>query len=92
MLWPWLACTDANLLVRVQAVMVDFFWDRLYWVLQSVVFLPKEGGGHLECRGAVFRFQFMQRLLTGPADLVWRPVACAILDWCGWLGLAESLF
>ncbi len=98
MLWHRLACTDppANLLSRVQAVMVDFFWDRLHWVPQSVLFLPKEEGGHgfvhLASRGAAFRLQFIQRFLTGPVDLVWRPVARAILEWCGGLGLAESLF
>ncbi|KAJ4944112.1 hypothetical protein JOQ06_012657 [Pogonophryne albipinna] len=93
-----LACTDppVNLLSRVQALMVDFFWDRMHWVLQSVLFLPKEEGGHglvhLASRGAAFRLRFVQRFLTGPADLVWRPVARALLERCGGLGLAESLF
>ncbi|KAI3372192.1 hypothetical protein L3Q82_007049 [Scortum barcoo] len=46
--------------------------------------LPKkeEGGQglvHLASRGAAFRLQFIQRLLTGPADLVWRPAARAVL-------------
>ncbi|KAJ4948663.1 hypothetical protein JOQ06_020193, partial [Pogonophryne albipinna] len=93
-----LACTDppVNLLSRVQALMVDFFWDRMHWVPQSVLFLPKEEGGHglvhLASRGAAFRLRFVQRFLTGPADLVWRPVARALLERCGGLGLAESLF
>ncbi|KAJ4939593.1 hypothetical protein JOQ06_029037, partial [Pogonophryne albipinna] len=92
------ACTDppVNLLSRVQALMVDFFWDRMHWVPQSVLFLPKEEGGHglvhLASRGAAFRLRFVQRFLIGPADLVWRPVARALLERCGGLGLAESLF
>ncbi|KAJ4935377.1 hypothetical protein JOQ06_016913 [Pogonophryne albipinna] len=85
-----------NLLSRVQALMVDFFWDRMHWVPQSVLFLPKEEGGHglvhLASRGAAFRLRFVQRFLTGPADLVWRPVARALLKRCGGLGLAELLF
>ncbi|KAJ4947290.1 hypothetical protein JOQ06_009326 [Pogonophryne albipinna] len=91
-----LACTDppVNLLSRVQALMVDFFWDRMHWVPQRVLFLPKEEGGHglvhLASRGAAFRLRFVQRFLTGPADLVWRPVARALLERCG--GLAELLF
>ncbi|XP_063765417.1 transposon TX1 uncharacterized 149 kDa protein [Eleginops maclovinus] len=93
-----LACSDppVNLLSRVQALMVDFFWDRMHWVPQSILFLPKEEGGHglvhLASRGAAFRLRFVQRFLTGPADLVWRPVARAVLERCGGLGLAESLF
>ncbi|KAI3373012.1 hypothetical protein L3Q82_023446 [Scortum barcoo] len=46
------------LLSRIQAVLVDFFWDRLHWVPQSILFLPKEEGGqglvHLASRGAAF--------------------------------------
>ncbi|KAJ4923381.1 hypothetical protein JOQ06_000714, partial [Pogonophryne albipinna] len=93
-----LACTDppVNLLSRVQALMVDFFWDLMHWVPQSVLFLPKEEGGHglvhLASRRAAFRLRFIQRFLTGPADLVWRPVVRALLERCGGLGLAESLF
>ncbi len=47
MLWHRLPCTDppANLLSRVQAVMVDFFWDRLHWVPQRVPSCPRRGGG-----------------------------------------------
>ena len=77
--------------------MVDFFWDRLHWVPQSVLFLPKEDGGHglvhLASRGGgAFRLQFVQRLLTGLGDLVWTPIARAKLERCGGLDLAESLF
>lgn len=98
MLWHRLACVDppVNLLARIQSVIVDFFWDRLHWVPQSVLFLPREEGGqgliHLASRGAAFRLQFAQRLLSGPVDLVWRPVAQTVLAQCGGLGLQESLF
>ncbi|KAI3374546.1 hypothetical protein L3Q82_021112 [Scortum barcoo] len=59
-LWHRLACVDppVSLLSRIQAVLVDFFWDRLHWVPQSILFLPKEEGGqglvHLASRGAAF--------------------------------------
>ncbi|KAI3364782.1 hypothetical protein L3Q82_000910 [Scortum barcoo] len=45
----------SNLLSRVQAILVNFFWDRLHWLPQAVLFLPKEEGGqglvHLASRG-----------------------------------------
>ena len=97
-LWHRLACVDppASLLSQIQRVLVDFFWDRLHWVPQSVLFLPKEEGGqglvHLASRGAAFRLQFIQRLLTGPTDLVWRTLSCCILQRFGGLGLGLSLF
>ncbi|KAI3377340.1 hypothetical protein L3Q82_008544, partial [Scortum barcoo] len=95
-LWHRLACVDppVSLLSRIQAVLVDFFWDRLHWVPQSILFLPKEEGGqglvHLASRGAAFRLQFLQRLLTGPADLVWRRLSCCILQRCGGLRLVSG--
>lgn len=53
---------------------VDFVWDKLHWIPQSVLFLSSEEGGHglvhLASRGAAFRFQLVKRLLTGPSDLV----------------------
>ncbi len=59
-------------------------------------FLPKEEGGqglvHLASRGATFRLQFIQRLLTGPADLAWRPLSGCLLQQFGGLGLSSSLF
>ena len=98
MLWHRLSCVDPpqTLLAKIQAIIVDCFWDRLHWVPQSVLFLPREEGGqglvHLAGRGAAFRLQFIQRLLTGPTDLVWRSVARAVMAQ-GWgLGLQESLF
>ncbi|KAI3352111.1 hypothetical protein L3Q82_020926 [Scortum barcoo] len=86
----------ASLLLRIQRVLVDFFWDKLHWVPQSVLFLPKEEGGqglvHLASRAAAFRLQFIQRLLSGPKDLVWRPLAYCILQRVGGLGLSAPLF
>ncbi|KAI3358172.1 hypothetical protein L3Q82_003167 [Scortum barcoo] len=97
-----LLCTDYKIMSKVlasrlrEAVLVDFFWDRLHWVPQSILFLPKEEGGqglvHLASRGAAFRLQFLQRLLTGPADLVWRRLSCCILQRCGGLRLCPALF
>ena len=64
----------SNLLSAIQAVLVDFFWDRLHWLPQALLFLPKEEGGqgleHLASRGAAFRLQFIRMLLCGPRDLV----------------------
>lgn len=97
-LWHRLACVDppSGLLAKVQSVLVEFFWDRLHWVPQNVLYMPKEEGGqglvHLGSRGAAFRLQFIQRLLYGPANLVWRPLACAILQRAGGLGLDASIF
>lgn len=97
-LWHRLSCVDPppDLLSKIQALLVDFFWDRLHWTRQSVLFLPKDEGGqgliHLNSRGATFRFQFVQRFLCGPVDLVWRPLACTILNQLGGLGLNRTLF
>ncbi|KAK3570639.1 hypothetical protein QTP86_024538 [Hemibagrus guttatus] len=67
----------------IQALLVDFFWDGLHWISQSVLHLPKEEGGQglvqLASRTAAFCLQFLQRLLTGPKDLIWRPVAHGLL-------------
>ncbi|KAK3553067.1 hypothetical protein QTP86_031169 [Hemibagrus guttatus] len=84
-LWHKLACVDPppNLLASIQALLVDFFWYGLHWIPQSVLHLPKEEGGQglvqLASRTAAFRLQFLQRLLTGPKDLIWRPVAHGLL-------------
>ena len=97
-LWHRLAVVDppSNLLSQVQAKLVDFFWDRLHWLPQAVLFLPKDEGGqglvHLASRCAAFRLQFVQRLVYGPQDLVWRPLAQMILRSVGGLGLQESVF
>lgn len=95
-LWHKLMCADppASLLSTIQRLLVDFFWDKLHWVPQGILFLPKEEGGqglvHLASRWAAFRLQFLQRLLKGPEVLVWRPLAISILQRAGELGL--SLF
>ncbi len=97
-LWHKLAVVDppSNLLSQVQARLVDFFWDRLHWLPQAVLFLPKEEGGqglvHLASRCAAFRLQFIQRLLYGPKDLVWRPLAQLTLQSVSGLRLQESVF
>ena len=79
-----------------QRKMVDFFWDGLHWVPQGVLFLTREEGGqglvHLASRTATFRLQFLQKYLTGPADLVWRDVASCILRHADHLGLDAALF
>ncbi|KAK3554321.1 hypothetical protein QTP70_020808 [Hemibagrus guttatus] len=45
-------------------LLVDFFWDGLHWIPQSVLHLPKEEGGQglvqLASRTAAFRLQFLQ--------------------------------
>lgn len=57
-LWHRLTCLDppTDLLHKLQAS--DFFWDKLHWVPQSVLYLPKDEGGqglvHLDSRGATF--------------------------------------
>ncbi|KAK3521761.1 hypothetical protein QTP70_016222, partial [Hemibagrus guttatus] len=97
-LWHKLACVDPppNLLASIQALLVDFFWDGLHWIPQSVLHLPKEEGGQglvqLASRTAAFRLQFLRRLLTGPKDLIWRPVAHGLLHKVGGLGLDRTLF
>ena len=96
-LWHRLACVDppTHLLSKIQSILVDFFWDKLHWVPQSVLFLPKEEGGHglvqLQSRTAAFRVQFLQRLLTGTVDSNWKYAACAILQTFDGLGLDRPL-
>ncbi|XP_040928666.1 transposon TX1 uncharacterized 149 kDa protein [Betta splendens] len=97
-LWHRLACVEPppDLLKLLQSKIVDFFWDRLHWLPQCVLHLPKDQGGqglvHLSSRVAAFRIQFAQRFLCGPADLVWRPVASAILKRTDDLNLDTALF
>lgn len=97
-LWHKLMVLDPppNLLSKVQALLVDFFWDRLHWLPQSMLYLPKDEGGqgviHLSSRGAAFRLQFIQRFLNGPENVTWRGVACEILHTLGNFGLDKALF
>ncbi|KAK3546934.1 hypothetical protein QTP86_005124 [Hemibagrus guttatus] len=97
-LWHKLVCVDPppNLLANIQAQLVDFFWDGLHWIPQSDLHLPKEEGGQglvqLSSRAAAFQLQFIQRLLTGPRDLVWRAAASGLLCTVKGLGLDRALF
>ncbi len=97
-LWHKLAYIDPppKLLAAVQALLVNFCWDKLHWVTQSILFLSKEEGGqglvNLQSRTAAFRLQFIQRLLLGPTDFSWRATACAILRRLGSLQLDKALF
>ena len=97
-LWHRLMCVDPppGLLATIKKKMVDFFWGGLHWVPQGVLFLAREEGGqglvHLASRPTTFRLQFIQRYLTGPADLVWRDVASSILRRANNLGLDDALF
>lgn len=96
-LWHRFACMEppAGLIPKLQAALVDFFWDRMHWVPQSVLFLPKEEGGqgliHLASRLATFRFQFVQKYLTGLCP-VWKEFASIILRKTDNLGLDSALF
>ncbi len=47
LLWHRLACIDPpeKLLAEIQAVFVDFFWDKLHWIPQGILYLPKEECG-----------------------------------------------
>lgn len=64
-LWHRLACIDppADVLAKIQSILIDFFWDKLHWVKKSVLYLSKEEGGlgliHLLSRTAVFRLQYI---------------------------------
>jgi len=97
-LWHRLACIDppAGLLAKIQSLLVDFFWEKMHWIPHNVLYVPKEEGGqglvHLQSRTAAFRLQFVQRFLTGPEDLSWRPVASTILKTAEGLCLDKSLF
>ena len=46
-LWHRLKCLEppAGLLQKIQTVLLNFYWDKLHWVPQSVLYLPKEEGG-----------------------------------------------
>ncbi|TWW61013.1 Transposon TX1 uncharacterized 149 kDa protein ORF 2 [Takifugu flavidus] len=74
-LWHRLSCMEppSGLLAQLQTRVLAFFWDGMHWVQQGVLYLPREEGGqgliHLASRTAAFRIQFVQRFLTGPADL-----------------------
>lgn len=58
----------SGLLSRLQALLVAFFWDKLHWVPQIVLYLfvNERGQGlvHLISRLASFHLQCIKRLLT----------------------------
>lgn len=97
-LWHRVACMDppSHLLVKIQSVLLDFFWDKLHWLPHSLLYLPKDEGGqgliHLQSRTAAFRLQFIQRFLTCSENLVWKSVACAIFKSVDKLCLDKQLF
>ncbi|TWW68287.1 hypothetical protein D4764_19G0000850 [Takifugu flavidus] len=80
-LWHRLSCMEppSGLLAQLQTRVLAFFWDGMHWVQQGVLYLPREEGGqgliHLASRTTAFRIQFVQRFLTGLANLMWRDVA-----------------
>ncbi len=91
-LWHKFACVDPP----IHLLAKDFFWDKLHWVPQSVLFLPKEEGGqgliHLQSRIAAFRLQRIQRILVSSVDFKWCAVAYVILHKLENLGLDKTLF
>ncbi|KAK3572213.1 hypothetical protein QTP86_026054 [Hemibagrus guttatus] len=72
-------------------MMVDFFWDKLHWLPQSILYLPKEESGQglipLSSRTVAFCLCFVQKHLTGPENLSWRAAANGILHTVGGWGL-----
>uniref|UniRef100_A0A3B5PPF5 Reverse transcriptase domain-containing protein n=1 Tax=Xiphophorus maculatus TaxID=8083 RepID=A0A3B5PPF5_XIPMA len=97
-LWHRLSVLEPppGLLVKLQIIILNFFWDRLHWVPQSVLFLPKEEGGqgliHLESRKAAFRLQFLQSFLYGDQNVLWRQVTEYFFSKVGNLGFGKTLF
>ena len=75
MLWHRLTCVEPppDLLPKVQAILVDTFWDKLHWLPQSLLYLQKEEGGHglmhLASKRATFWLEFIRRFLTGPKEV-----------------------
>ncbi len=47
---------------------------------------------HLQAERQTFRVQFIQRFLTGPESVSWRPIASAILKTVDGLNMDKSLF
>lgn len=88
--------SSIKLLIQSSVNSDCFFWDKLHWDPKAVLYLPKEEGGHgllhLQSRTAAFQLQFVQRLLSGPADLYWRSIAFMVLQSFGSLGMDRSLF
>lgn len=94
-LWHRLACLDPwNLLADTHFIW--FFGDRMQWVPRGALYRPNRGRwtrtGTFGSEGAAFHLRFVQRLLLGPKDLVWRPLARSLLHMFNGLGLHNSLF
>ncbi len=89
-LWHCLVCMEpsSGLIKKLQAMLVDSFWDKLHWVPQAVVLLV-----HIESRVATFCVQFIQKYLTaGCKYLVWKDVASTIPRRVNGLGIDVALF
>lgn len=97
-LWHRVACVDppSHLLVKIQSMLLYFFWDNLHWLPHSVLYLPKEEGGqgliNVQSRTVAFRIQYIQRFLTSSENLALKSVACAILNSVDELCLDKHLF
>lgn len=80
-----IACIDPplSLLIQIQSMLLDFFWDKLHWVPHGMLYLPREKGGqglgHLQSRTATFRLQFLQKYLSGSEDICWKLATSVIL-------------
>jgi len=77
-LWHRVAVLEppVGLLAKIQALMVDFFWNKkMHWVPQCVLYQTRDDGGqgllHLESRKTAFRLQFIQKILYGQRN-VWE--------------------
>lgn len=97
-LWHKLAILEPpiDLLIKIQRILVDFVWDQMHWIPQSVLFLSRECGGqgliHLVRRKAAFRIQFVQKFLYGNLETPCRVLAGRILKQVGNLGLRQTIF
>ncbi len=57
---PFSIDPPADVLAKIQSILIDFFWDKLHWVQKSVLYLSKEEGGlgliNLQSRRLLFAF------------------------------------
>lgn len=90
-------CVDpqAYFLIKIQSILIDFFWYKLHWLQKHALYLSKDERGHglvhLQSRIAAFRIQFIQRLLKGSEDANWRIVTFSVLKDFDGLGLDKVL-
>lgn len=84
-----------ELVENVQKHLVIFFWSGQHWLKASVLYLPRQEGGHglvdINSRIKYFRLQTAKRLLYGK-DISWAGVACSLLRKAGSMGLDRHLF